>query len=113
MKNVQIIDGADNCTFSIFQATEEEFQVIFPAQGQDLEFSEELAARLGDAGWARYVTPIWERPLRKSEVIGIHGTLFFGFQAKRASFPSSKRERDWDAALNSAQRRLYRDDFIS
>jgi hypothetical protein len=46
MKNIQIIDGAENCTFSIFQATEEEFQVIFPKADQDIEFSEDLFGRL-------------------------------------------------------------------
>ena len=30
MKNVQVIDRADNATFSIFQATGEEFVLIFP-----------------------------------------------------------------------------------
>ena len=36
MKNIQIIDGADNCTFSIFQATDEEFSLIFPEPLQDI-----------------------------------------------------------------------------
>lgn len=30
MKNVQVIDGATNATFSLFQATDEEFAAIFP-----------------------------------------------------------------------------------
>jgi|GEM_PF-2911166 len=30
MKNIQVIDGAQNCTFSIFQATREEFSLLFP-----------------------------------------------------------------------------------
>jgi hypothetical protein len=37
MKNIQIIDGAENATFSIFQATDEEFTLIFPRAGQNLE----------------------------------------------------------------------------
>jgi len=28
MKNIQVIDGAANCTFSIFQATDEEFALL-------------------------------------------------------------------------------------
>lgn len=47
MKNIQIIDGALNATFSIFQATEEEFAAIFP-DGQDMELAEDLFERLGD-----------------------------------------------------------------
>ncbi len=42
MKNIQIIDGASNCTFSIFQATAEEFNLLFPEPGQDIQFSEDL-----------------------------------------------------------------------
>jgi len=30
MKNIQVIDRADNCTYSIFGATDEEFESIFP-----------------------------------------------------------------------------------
>jgi hypothetical protein len=29
LKNIQIIDRAENATFSVFQATEEEFAAIF------------------------------------------------------------------------------------
>jgi hypothetical protein len=45
MRNVQIIDGADNATFSLFQATVEEFLAIFP-DGRDMELVEDLIARL-------------------------------------------------------------------
>lgn len=31
MKNIQVIDGALNCTFSIFQATDGEFRLLFPS----------------------------------------------------------------------------------
>ena len=31
MKNIQIIDGALNATFSVFQATDDEFASIFPS----------------------------------------------------------------------------------
>lgn len=108
MKNIQVIDSADNCTFSLFQATDEEFGVIFPGNGQDMEFSDELFSRLGEAQWAKIMTPLWQRPILKSEANGIHGTLFFGFKAKRSLFPESKRERDYPASyFNEAQRQMY------
>ena len=104
MKNVQIIDGADNCTFSIFQLTDDEFALIFPADGQDIQFAEDLSASAG-----RALTAAWDRPVRKADANGIHGTLFYGFAARRQNFPNTKRERDWDeAAINEAQRRMYR-----
>jgi hypothetical protein len=44
MKNIQVIDGARNCVYDIFAATEEEFALIFPAD-QDVAFIEEVMAR--------------------------------------------------------------------
>ena len=44
MKNIQIIDGADNCVYDIFACTEEEFALIFPA-GTDIAFIDEIYAR--------------------------------------------------------------------
>ena len=58
MKNIQIIDGADNATFSIFQATDEEFAAIFPGDGQDIELSEDFHRRVGDERARAILTPI-------------------------------------------------------
>jgi hypothetical protein len=108
MKNIQIIDGADNATFSIFQATDEEFAAIFPRAGQDLEVIEELIDRLGEEVAKLMLTPLWERPVSKRDVQGIHGTLFYGYQSKAKYLPSSRREMDRAAGqLNEWQRRLY------
>ncbi len=108
MKNIQVIDGADNCTFSIFQATDEEFNAIFPGEGQDIEFSEDMIERLGEENCIKFVAPIWERPIRKSEAMGIHGTLYYEFLNKRKYFPNSKREKDYaSSSINAAQRRMF------
>ena len=42
MKNIQVIVDALTCTFEIFAATEEEFSLIYPSQGQDVEFVSDL-----------------------------------------------------------------------
>ena len=39
MKNIQVIDGALNCTFSIFQASDEEFTLLFPEAGQEIQYA--------------------------------------------------------------------------
>lgn len=46
-KNVQIVDGALNATYSLFQATAEEFDVIFPQPCQDMEIVEDFLSRAG------------------------------------------------------------------
>lgn len=101
-----MIDGALNCTFSLFLATDEEFEAIFPGEGQDIEFVEDLEERLREVPVD--ISGLWERPVLKPEANGIHGTLFFEFAEKRNVFPTTKRERSWDRlSLNAAQRRLY------
>jgi hypothetical protein len=108
MKNIQVIDGAANATFSIFQATDEEFAAIFP-EGRDIEIADELIERLGDAEAERVLSPLWERPVLKRDADGIHGTLFYDAKERREFLPKSKREVDWDERyVNEAQRALFR-----
>ena len=108
MKNVQVIEAATNSTFSVFQMTDEEFQRVFPAPGQDLEFAEDLFERLGDEAAEKLLSAVWARPVLKSGIAGLHGTLFYGFAGRRHHYPDSKRERDFDAAaLNEHQRKLF------
>jgi len=105
MKNIQIIDGANNATFSIFQATAEEFVEIFP-DGRDMELAEDLFERLGQEKAAQILEPLWNRPILKSEIIGLHGTLYYDNEHRL--IPSSKREVDWDDhSINQAQRELF------
>jgi hypothetical protein len=41
MKNIQVIDGAVNSVYDIFQATDEEFSLIYP-HGEDVAFIDEV-----------------------------------------------------------------------
>lgn len=108
MRNILIIDGADNATFSIFQASEEEFRSLFP-DGQDMELIEDFFERVGDARATAILTPIWERPILRRDAMGIHGIPFYDNEARREHVPPSKREVDWDeGAINEAQRQLFR-----
>jgi hypothetical protein len=42
MKNIQVIDGAMNAAYAIFAVTDEEFSALFPGEGQDVEFIEDV-----------------------------------------------------------------------
>jgi len=106
LRAIQVIDGAENCTFGLFLATDEEFEAIFPGAGQDIEFAEDLEERLRES--LVDISGLWQRPVHKPDANGVHGTLFFEFADRRRHFPPTKRERDWDgSALNEAQRRLF------
>jgi hypothetical protein len=106
VKNIQIIGGAVNATFSIFQATDEEFKQIFPRKEQDLEIVEDYVGRAGETEATRTLTKIWERPIHKREVHGIHGTLYYNYRENAEYLPKSKREID-RSNLNEAERALY------
>jgi hypothetical protein len=104
MKNIQIIDGAVNATFSVFQATDEEFAAVFPG-GRDVELVEDLIDRLGEEIAGSVLTLIWGRPILKRNALGIHGTLFYDKEDRRDHIPPSKREVDWaSSSINRAQR---------
>ncbi|MBB5374362.1 hypothetical protein [Acidocella aromatica] len=107
MKNVQIIDGATNATYSVFQATEEEYAAIFP-NDQDLELIEDFFSRLGEEEAILILSPIWTRPILKRDAMGIHGTLFYNNELRRRHIPATKREVDWsDSGINQFQRDLF------
>jgi hypothetical protein len=82
MKHVQVIDDALNCTYSIFAAEDDVFARLFP-DGTDVEFSDDLYSRLGEGEASLLLAKIWEKPLEKKTVAGIHGTLFFGMPHKK------------------------------
>jgi len=104
MKNVQVIDGALNCTFSIFHATDEEFALLFPEPGQDIQYAEDLNPQLAEALGAH---PMWGRPIRKRDVSGIHGTFFFGLERYKSIFRGKREDAVDPLAVNAAQRRLF------
>ena len=100
MKNVQVIDSAENCTYDIYALTEFEFNVIFPQEGQQIEFIELLLSRAESEDQTVEVKKIledmWERYIEKESVSGIHGTLFFGKNELYSYFPSKK----WDVSFS-------------
>ncbi len=108
MKNIQIVDRAENATYSIFQATDEEFEKIFPGLGQDIEVVEDYVSRVGGDEADRILSKLWERPIHKRDAHGIHGTLYYDYKEKSKYLPESKREIDRVAGqINQAQQALY------
>lgn len=96
MKNIQVIDGAINSAYAIFAITEDEFKLIFPDCGQNIEFIEDMVEGLGDDRAGEVMALVWDREIAKSDVHGIHGTLFYGLLEKKKYY-ENKREPviDW------------------
>lgn len=91
MKNIQIIDGATNCVYDIFTATDEEFALIFP-EGTNIAFIDEVISRYDDAIIDEAFQRIWSRPVLKSEAMGIHGLLFYELEEKMQYYPTLRDE---------------------
>jgi hypothetical protein len=87
MKNIQVIDGASNCAYDVFAATEEEFLVIFTEQGQDIQFVEDIKE---DENVREVLIQIWKRRLEKININGIHGTLFCELLHEKQFYPNKK-----------------------
>lgn len=104
MKNIQVIDGAENSVYDIFAATEEEFALIFPA-GQDVAFIDEVLARGPKKQLGEALGRIWERRLPKREAMGIHGLVFYGLEHKKKYYPTRRDEE----AVNPGGFRLRAD----
>ncbi|WP_213737737.1 hypothetical protein [Bradyrhizobium sp. dw_411] len=107
MKNIQIIDGALNCTFSFFQATDEEFLLLFPAPRQDIQYAEDIPDLPMQEEINAALQRIWERPLKKQDVQGVHGTLFYQLERYRKTYREKREETVDPSAINPAQRRLF------
>lgn len=99
MKNIQVIDAAENCVYSIFQTEDSVFRKLFPKEGQDIEFIEDVLERMNEKEIAQMMASVWSNRIEKKNVSGIHGTLFYGLQAKKKFYPN-KRESDADLPLS-------------
>ncbi len=85
MKNIQVIDSALNCTDEFFAVPDEKFALLFPAEGQELAFIEDLKEQgieLPHDWWDE----TWANRLSRDSVQGIHGTIFYGFPERRKIF---------------------------
>lgn len=89
MKHIQVIDGAVNCVYDVFAATPEEFEAIFPV-GQDVAFIDEVYAKGNSATLDTIFNRIWNRRMPKADVNGLHGTLFYELEVKKAYYPTRK-----------------------
>ncbi len=98
MKNIQVIDGANNCAYSIYQASDEAFSLIFPSVGQDIEFIEDFVERTGEKKASAILGALWKHRLAKQNVVGINGTLFFELGFKKKFYPN-KQEADLDDSM--------------
>ena len=97
-KNFQIIEGAQNDIFPVYQVSCDLFDLIFP-DDTDVAFIDEVNVRVRnsselsnipeDERWAL----IYSNPQNKKTINGLHGTLHLtGSPCRREFFPDRKEE---------------------
>lgn len=95
MKYIQVIDGSDNCSFSVYSLSDECFSAIFPDEGQDVAFIEDLIKQLGTRQSGELIITATSNRVEKTILKGINGTLFIQLPEKRKWYPN-RRESDLD-----------------
>ena len=91
MKNIQVIDGADNTVYDVFSATDKEFKLIFPGD-TDIAFIDEVIARESEKNLDEAFGELWNRRIPKRDAMGIHGILFYQLENKKQYYPTRKDE---------------------
>jgi hypothetical protein len=109
-RNIQVIDAAINTTYSIFSTNTRTFRHLFP-EGQDVEFADDLWARLGKKRARRLLADLWEHPVNKRHVRGIHGTLFYRLNEKKADYQTKREFEMVGSPWNPAQRRMIEEEL--
>jgi hypothetical protein len=93
MRNIQVIDGAENTVYDIFAASDADFALIYPP-GEDVAFIDEVIAK--HKGRKSHLNAalrrIWKRRIKKRDVLGIHGILFYELPNKKAFYPTRRDE---------------------
>ena len=93
MKNIMVINGAVNCVYDIFAATDAEFRTIF-SHDEDVAFIDDVIRKNRSKKKALTATMarLWTRRIPKHQVQGIHGQLFYELPEKKAFYHSRRDE---------------------
>ena len=97
MKNIQVIDDALNCTYSIYEVDDASFSLLFPGKDQNIAFIEDIVSAHGDEMAGKLVIKSTKTLVKKEIINGLHGTLFIGKSHMMAYYPN-RREDDLDSA---------------
>jgi hypothetical protein len=81
--------------------------LLFPEPRQDIQYAEDLVLLPHQQGVGAALKQIWERPIRKQDALGIHGTLFYQLERYKAWYREKREDAVEPLAVNKAQRRLF------
>ena len=93
MKNIQVIDGTENCVYDIFAASDADFRVIF-GRGEDIAFIDDVLRknRTKKKQLTSVMARLWTRRIAKRDAMGIHGLLFYELPEKKVYYRTRRDE---------------------
>ena len=91
MRNIQIIDKADNCVYDIFQIEESGFELDFK-NNSDIAFIEDLERRQDWLEISSVLEKMRLKRIPKIKADGMHGIIFYGLLSKRKYYPTLRDE---------------------
>lgn len=91
MKNIMVIDGAENCVYDVFAMPDDDFTLIFAA-ATDMAFIEDFEGRANAQAAFEALERAWSRRIPKSQAMGIHGILFYQLYGRRKYYPTLRDE---------------------
>jgi hypothetical protein len=87
MKYIQVIDAATNCAYDVYQVSDENFKILFPEEGQDIQFEEDVPEN-SRTEWA--FKEMQKGLIDKKKSKGIDGTYFYRLGFKKQYYPNKK-----------------------
>jgi hypothetical protein len=104
MKNIQVIYGALNSVFGIYEVPDDLFKVMFP-NGSDIGFTDEVDKAFRKRGGRRLWNVVYGHPVDKKRVRGIQGTLHLDTSpVSKKYFPTRKEADVWIGRSVSPER---------
>ena len=90
LKYVQLIDNSRSCTHDICEIEADVFKIVFPAPGQNIEFSRDIRRRLRRSKTNELFRELRGNLVDKKTIPRIDGTLFFKLDVKKKYYPTKK-----------------------
>ena len=91
MKNIMVIDGAENSVYDVFSVSDDDVALIFPG-GTDIAFIEDVERRTDADAVFEALKRSWPHRIPKREAMGIHGIVFYALYVKRKYYPTLRDE---------------------
>lgn len=98
MKNIMVVDKSQDYFFDVHSVSDEDFLQIFPGNGQNIEFNDDLYARFDIENLNDVFHRMWHARIANKNAKGLHGILFYEDHDRK---PFYKNKKDFSEKTNT------------